>query len=132
MTKYLFFNHISFLLVFQAQHKVEFHKKLFAELNHNTPTNQNHRALWDSKYEISYIMQNYVFRFNISVYYSIRVELAESLAHLPHYCCNLYLGHWLVFFELLEELPSSCCLHNQINIFCIIKKAVHFDNVCVI
>jgi hypothetical protein len=50
----------------------EFHKKLYADLNHNKLTIQNHIILLHSKFiNISYIMNDNILWFNISMNYTI-------------------------------------------------------------
>lgn len=77
-------------------------------------------------------MKDNVLWLDIPVNDPMGVQFIDSLADMPHNPGNPMLGHRLMFFELLEELPACAHLQNDIHVDRIVKKPEHFDDIGVV
>ena len=74
-------------------------------------------------------MHHNVLRFDISMDNSRDMQLFNSSTNLFHDACCLDFRHGLASFKHLVELSSECKFQNNIDMFFIIKEAIHFDDI---
>lgn len=132
MTIYQFFSHTTSPSESQDTHREESRRMLNEGDCLDKQTIRSRIVLWHSKWNSFYIVDNNIFRFYISVNDSQGMNLIDCFTHLLYYGCNFILSHWLWPFELMEKLPSSSHLKNNVDIVFIIKVAIHFDDIRVI
>ena len=129
MTKYLSSHHIRFPSKSMDTRIEEYHKMLYASCCPNAPTNQNHITLSHPKSHQMYLVHHYVFRFYVSVNYSICVKLFNRRANLLHQICSFHLRHGLTSLQLLVKLTTQGHLQNNIDVIFVVKTTIHLDDV---
>jgi hypothetical protein len=132
MTKYQFFSHNCYPLEPMGKHKEVYHKKLFLVLTHGKRTIQNRKVSKHSQLSNNYFVKNNILWFDVSMNDLIRMQLIDSRYNLPHNMSNFKLRHGHTSMQMLIELSSESDLKNNINIFIILKKPIHFNNIRVI
>jgi hypothetical protein len=129
MTKYLFFSHNCSPLELMGKHREEYHKKLFLKLSHDKRTIQNHKVLKHSQLSHNYFVKNNILWFYISMNDLIWMQLIDSRYNLSHNMSNFKFRHRNTSMQMLIELSTESNLKNNINIFIILKKSIHFNNI---
>ena len=78
------------------------------------------------------MLDDNVFRFDVSVNDSIAVQIWDSLKNIAKYNQNRLLRELLVVLDKLEEMIARAVLHDEINVVFVIEQAIELNNVGVV
>ena len=78
------------------------------------------------------MLDDNVFRFDVSVNDSIAVQIWDSLKNIAKYNQNRWLRELLVVLDKFEEMIPRAVLHDEINVVLIIELAIELNYVGVV
>ena len=110
----------------------EFRKRWFdCRHMHRLPI-RNHKVYKFPKCQRRYMLDDNVFRFDVSVNDSIAVQIWDSLKNIAKYNQNRWLRELLVVLDKFEEMIARAVLHDEINVVFVIEQAIELNYIGVV
>lgn len=131
LTKYQLTDHILPFLSFKEEGKVEFHKKIFSsDFNCNQQPIPCRRSLQFPKWlKNNYELENNVFWLYVSMNVSKWMNHPQAIERIFNDWNDIFFWHSVTIFKFFEKLPSCGIFHQEINILCIVKKSIKWNDV---